>query len=116
MQLQRKEFTDIMQEAFKDETGDFLNKRVCAILIDVFATAIAKVLANGDSVNIRGFGTFCIKKRKPKTYLNPNNHAEKLEKPETVRPHFVAGKELTRLVKEKYNESKENIQANDKGT
>lgn len=110
MQLQRKEFVDVMQEAFKEETGEFLNKRVCGILVDTFATAITKVLANGDSVNIRGFGTFCVRHRGSKSYQNPNNRSETVTKPPTIYPAFVAGKELRKIVKETLkNESKENI-------
>ena len=72
MKLQRKQLTDEMQKAFKEVTGDFLNKRVCEILIDVFATAITNVLVSGNDVNIRGFGTFQPRRRAPKIGYNPS--------------------------------------------
>ena len=80
MQLQRKQFVDVMQEAFREETGEFLNKRVCAILIDTFATAVTKVLTEGNDVNIRGFGTFKVKHREAKSYLDPNDHNKTITK------------------------------------
>lgn len=117
MKLQRKQLTDEMQKAFKEVTGDFLNKRVCEILIDVFATAITNVLVSGNDVNIRGFGTFKVAHRKSKGYPDPTNKGQIIVKPPTIYPTFTAGKELTRLVKERLNnEAKEDIQENGKGT
>ena len=115
MKLQRKQLIDEMQKAFAEVTdGEFLNKRVCGILIDVFATAITNVLVSGNDVNIRGFGTFKIKHRNSKAYSNPSKRGEKIIKPPTICPVFVAGKELTKAVKETFNyESKENIQEDD---
>ena len=114
MQLQRKQFVNVMQEAFKEETGEFLNKRVCAILIDTFATAITKVLADGNDVNIRGFGTFKVMHRGAKSYLDPNDRNIVITKPPTIYPAFIAGKELTRAVKGQLNnECEEDIQEND---
>lgn len=117
MHLQRKQFIDEMQKAFREETGEFLNKRVCAILIDVFATAITNVLVNGDSVNIRGFGTFKVAHRKSKAYPNPANKGEIIIKPPTIYPAFIAGHELTRLVKEQLkDETEKDFQEDDEGT
>lgn len=114
MQLQRKQLTNEIQKAFKEVTGEFLNKRVCGILIDVFATAITNVLVSGNDVNIRGFGTFKIKHRNSKAYSNPSKRGEKIIKPPTICPVFVAGKELTRAVKgQLQNEYKKDIQEND---
>jgi DNA-binding protein HU-beta len=110
MKLQRKDFIDVIQESFKDVTNDFLNKRVCAVLIDVFAKAVTKVLVSGNDVNIRGFGTFVVRERKAQEYYNPNDRREKITKPATIYPAFIAGKELTRAVKEQLgNEGEEDI-------
>ena len=102
MQLQRKQFADELQKAFKEVTGDFVNKRVCTLLIDVYATALTNILINDDSVNIRGFGTFKVAHRKSKGYPDPTNKGQIIVKPPTVYPTFTAGKELTRLVKERF--------------
>lgn len=117
MKLQRKQLTNEIQKAFKEVTGEFLNKRVSEILIDVFTTAITNILISGNDVNIRGFGTFKIVQRKSKGYPDPTNKGQIIVKPPTIRPAFVSGKELTRLVKERLsNEAKEDIQENGKGT
>ena len=99
MHLYRDDFVDVVQETFKEVTGSFVNKRVSAILIDVFAEAIKKSLSEGNDVTIRGFGTFEVRTREEKIYTNPNNHDELITKPATIYPAFRAGKELTRAVK-----------------
>lgn len=113
MQLQRKEFVDVIQESFQDITGDFLNKRVSAILVDVFAEAITRVLAEGNSVNLRGFGTFEVRERSGRNYINPST-GEMVAKPSAIYPAFIAGSELKRAVKERLNnETKKDIQEDD---
>jgi DNA-binding protein HU-beta len=113
MHLHRDDFICVIQETFKENTGDYLNKRVSGILIDVFAESIKKVMAKGDKVTIRGFGTFEVRTRNSKAYPNPSKRGEKVIKPPTIYAAFSAGKELTKVVKETFdNESKKDIQEN----
>ena len=114
MRFHRKQFTDEIQQAFEEVTGDFLNKRVSAILIDVFARAITNSLVKGNSVRIRGFGEFQVRYRNAKAYPNPNKQGEKVIKPPTVYVAFSAGKELTKAVKGTFNhESEKNFKEDD---
>ena len=59
--------------------------------------AISQSLANGDRVEIRGFGSFDLNYRPPRTGRNPKS-GEKVDVPAKHVPHFKAGKELRERV------------------
>ena len=63
------------------------------ISVKVILDAISQSLANGDRVEIRGFGSFDLNYRPPRTGRNPKS-GEKVEVPAKYVPHFKAGKEL----------------------
>lgn len=55
--------------------------------------AMAISLAQGDRIEIRGFGSFGLNYRPPRTGRNPKT-GDKVQVPEKYVPHFKAGKEL----------------------
>jgi integration host factor subunit beta len=55
--------------------------------------AMGESLANGDRIEIRGFGSFGLNYRPPRTGRNPKS-GQKVSVPEKFVPHFKAGKEL----------------------
>jgi len=59
--------------------------------------AIARTLAEGDRVEIRGFGSFALNYRPPRLGRNPKT-GEQVPVPEKYVPHFKPGKELRELV------------------
>ncbi|MDP2025727.1 integration host factor subunit beta [Sulfuriferula sp.] len=59
--------------------------------------AISKNLAEGERIEIRGFGSFSLNYRPPRIGRNPKT-GEKVEVPEKRVPHFKAGKELRERV------------------
>ncbi len=59
--------------------------------------AVSRSLAEGKRVEIRGFGSFSLNYRPPRTGRNPKTGA-KVEVPEKYVPHFKAGKELRERV------------------
>ena len=69
------------------------------ISVKVILVAIGQSLANGDRVEIRGFGSFDLNYRPPRTGRNPKS-GEKVEVPAKYVPHFKAGKELRERVEE----------------
>lgn len=69
------------------------------ISVKVILDAIGQSLANGDRVEIRGFGSFDLNYRPPRTGRNPKS-GEKVEVPAKYVPHFKAGKELRERVEE----------------
>ena len=52
-----------------ERTG--LTKKDVAETVDSFLTAVARALANGHHIEIRGFGTFRVKDRKSRIARNP---------------------------------------------
>ncbi|MDX8383950.1 MAG: HU family DNA-binding protein, partial [Ghiorsea sp.] len=60
-------------------------------------SAISEELANGGRVELRGFGSFSIKKRDARTGRNPKT-GESVEVASKVVPHFKPGKELRERV------------------
>lgn len=67
------------------------------ISVKVICNAISQSLANGDRVEIRGFGSFGLNYRPPRTGRNPKS-GEKVKVPAKYVPHFKAGKKLRERV------------------
>ena len=63
------------------------------IAVKEILDAIGQSLARGDRVEIRGFGSFALNYRPPRTGRNPKT-GEKVLVPEKHVPHFKAGKEM----------------------
>lgn len=59
--------------------------------------AISESLANGESVQLVGFGTFEVRERKARTGINPRTK-KKIPIPATTVPAFKAGKALKEKV------------------
>ena len=59
--------------------------------------AMTEALAQGDRIEIRGFGSFALNYRPPRMGRNPKS-GEKVSVPEKYVPHFKAGKELREKV------------------
>ncbi|UCV17222.1 integration host factor subunit beta [Ferribacterium limneticum] len=59
--------------------------------------AVGGALKSGGRVEIRGFGSFSLNHRPPRTARNPKT-GEKVSVPAKWTPHFKAGKELRELV------------------
>lgn len=63
------------------------------IAIKEILDAIGKALVHGDRVEIRGFGSFGLNYRPPRTGRNPKS-GESVRVPEKFVPHFKSGKEM----------------------
>jgi len=68
-------------------------KRIC----DTFFSSIKDTLANGERVEIRGFGSFMVKDYKPYVGRNPKTGAQ-IRIPAKKLPFFKVGKELKEKV------------------
>ena len=66
--------------------------------------AIATALAVGNRVEIRGFGSFSLNYRPPRTGRNPKT-GEKVAVPGKHVSHFKAGKELRERVEQHLDET-----------
>lgn len=69
---------------------------------------MAQTLANGERIEIRGFGSFCLHYRPPRVGRNPKTGAA-VTLPSKYVPHFKPGKEM----RERVNESMEHTPISD---
>ena len=65
--------------------------------VKMILDAMTDALARGDRIEIRGFGSFALNYRPPRTGRNPKS-GEKVLVPEKYVPHFKPGKELRERV------------------
>lgn len=65
--------------------------------VKMIIDAMTGSLARGDRIEIRGFGSFALNYRPPRTGRNPKS-GDKVPVPEKYVPHFKAGKELRERV------------------
>ena len=65
--------------------------------VKMILDAMSDALARGHRIEIRGFGSFALNYRPPRTGRNPKS-GEKVSVPSKWVPHFKAGKELRERV------------------
>ena len=87
-------------EQVTDAIGPGITKKDCALVVDGFLNAVKRALANGDNIELRGFGTFKVKKRKKRMARNPRT-GEAVRVPARMVPVFKPSKHLrSRVAKE----------------
>jgi len=74
-----------------------LTAKDAEVSVKEIVSAIAETLADGNRVEIRGFGVFCLNYRPPRMGRNPKT-GEKVAVPGRRVPHFRPGKELREVV------------------
>ena len=67
------------------------------LAVKMVLDAMTHALLAGNRIEIRGFGSFGLNYRPPRTGRNPKS-GEKVHVPEKYVPHFKAGKELRERV------------------
>jgi integration host factor subunit beta len=72
-------------------------KRDAEVIVDTVFDCMTDALRKGDRIEIRGFGSFHLRQRRPRLGRNPKT-ADKVEVPAKRVPFFKAGKELKKLV------------------
>ena len=70
-----------------------INKKQAEIVINSMIKSINDALANGDKVELRGFGAFSTKQREARTGRNPRT-GDSVEVTEKNIPFFKTGKQL----------------------
>ena len=74
-------------EQIADAIGPGVTKKDCALVVDGFLAAVKQALESGESIEIRGFGTFKLRRRKARTARNPRT-GETVEVPARHVPVF----------------------------
>jgi nucleoid DNA-binding protein len=79
-----------------------ISKKDCARVVDAFLDAVKDCLAEQHNIEIRGFGTFKVRDRKPRLARNPRT-GESVRVPARQVPVFKP----SRLFKQEVDESEE---------
>jgi integration host factor subunit beta len=70
-----------------------LTKKDADLLVAIFFNSIVAALGSGEGVEMRGFGSFRLRSRKPRAGRNPRN-GESVQVPSKRVAYFKLGKEL----------------------
>jgi integration host factor subunit beta len=82
----------VLIEKVSERIGSLTRKQT-EIVVDTVFDSIKDALIRGEKIEIRGFGNFKPKSRKPRRARNPKT-GEKVEVPEKKVLHFKVGKAL----------------------
>jgi integration host factor subunit beta len=77
------------------ELNPHLYQRDVERIVSTIFDEISMALARGDRIELRGFGTFSVKQRQPRTARNPRT-GQSVYVGEKHIPFFKTGKELRR--------------------
>lgn len=76
-----------------------LTQKEAVRVVDAILETISDALAEGEKVELRGFGSFTVKKRPGRTARNPKT-GDKVYVPPKATPAFKASKALKKLLDE----------------
>lgn len=74
-----------------------LTKKHSEVIVDTVFRSIILALQRGEKIELRGFGSFRLRKREPRKGRNPKTGA-RVEVPSKLVPYFKPGKELKDLI------------------
>jgi integration host factor subunit beta len=80
-------------EQVAEAIGPGITKKDCALVVDGFLNAVKLALAQGENIEIRGFGTFKVRDRKSRLARNPRT-GDSVEVPSRSVPVFKPSKHL----------------------
>jgi len=76
-----------------------LTRKDSEVIVETIFDSVVRSLRAGDKIEIRGFGSFRTRQRRPRTGRNPKT-GEKVDVPAKKIPFFKPSKELKDLVNE----------------
>jgi integration host factor subunit beta len=74
-----------------------LTKKHSEVIVDTVFRTIIDALHRGEKIELRGFGSFRLRRREPRKGRNPKT-GDKVEVPPKKVPYFKPGKELKELI------------------
>jgi integration host factor subunit beta len=80
-------------EQVADAIGPGITKKDCALVVDGLLNAIKNALSEHQNIEIRGFGTFKVRRRKSRLARNPRT-GDPVEVPSRAVPIFKPSKDL----------------------
>src|SRR5919205_1190018 len=88
-----------MSAGASDLTSSALDptKKHSEVIVDTVFKSIIDALHRGEKIELRGFGSFRLRKREPRKGRNPKT-GDKADVPPKKVPYFKPGKELKELI------------------
>ena len=74
-----------------------LTKKHSEVIVDTVFRSIITALHRGEKIELRGFGSFRLRRREPRKGRNPKT-GDKVDVPPKSVPYFKPGKELKDLI------------------
>ena len=74
-----------------------LTKKHSEVIVETVFRSIIEALHRGEKIELRGFGSFRLRKREPRKGRNPKT-GDKVDVPPKKVPYFKPGKELKELI------------------
>ena len=74
-----------------------MTRKESEVIVDAIFASVVRALRAGDKIEIRGFGSFRLRKREPRKGRNPKT-GDKVDVPPKKVPYFKPGKELKELI------------------
>ena len=74
-----------------------LTKKHSEVIVDTVFRSIITALHRGEKIELRGFGSFRLRRREPRKGRNPKT-GDKVDVPPKKVPYFKPGKELKELI------------------
>src|SRR6266498_2633118 len=99
--MTKADLVEQVTAAMARTSGPLISKKDCARVVDAFLDAIKQALKEQHNIEVRGFGTFKIRRRKTR---NPRT-GEPVEVAARPVPVFKPSKELRALVADEPHES-----------
>jgi integration host factor subunit beta len=82
-----------------------LTKKHSEVIVDTVFRSIIDALQRGEKIELRGFGSFRLRRREPRKGRNPKT-GDRVDVPPKRVPYFKPGKELKELInKQPFQES-----------
>ena len=74
-----------------------LTRKHSEVIVEAVFSSIIDALQKGDKIELRGFGSFRLRRREPRKGRNPKT-GDKVDVPPKKVPYFKPGKELKELI------------------
>ncbi len=74
-----------------------LTKKHSEVIVDTVFKSIIDALQRGEKIELRGFGSFRLRRREPRKGRNPKT-GDRVDVPPKKVPYFKPGKELKELI------------------
>jgi len=78
-----------------------LTKKHSEVIVDTVFKSIIDALHRGEKIELRGFGSFRLRRREPRKGRNPKT-GDKVDVPPKKVPYFKPGKELKDLIRQRH--------------